>query len=112
MLVAMETRWSEMSPQKHQLGNYLLELWKHVHVLMYYTSNFQDLHSSTELLRLLVSVSIMQDCGIQEWDSYDRVFQRPRQTEDWGHHREPGERTTLTGINLVQNAVYYCAVCV
>ena len=34
----------------------------------------------------------MQDCGVQEWDSYDRVFQRPRQAEKWGHHRESGER--------------------
>ena len=41
-------------------------------------------------LYLLVS-AIMQGCGVQEWDSYDRVFQRPRQIEDWGHHREPGE---------------------
>ena len=37
----------------------------------------------------------MQDCGVQEWDSYDRVFQRPRQAEDWSHHREPGEELGL-----------------
>ena len=45
-------------------------------------------------MHLLVS-ALMQDCGVQEWDSYDRVFQRPRQAEDWGHHREPGEELGL-----------------